>query len=287
MSMDSFELLSLIETETPVEVKKHRFIREGWDNVVVEVNDTLIFRFLRREEVQSQFLKEIDLLPVLKNSLSLSVPQPIYVRSDKSPYFMGYKKIEGVHLRPSHVNNFMENVSTAIGNFLTELHNVEEDELTRIEYYDPSAWKAQYQLLYNRIENKLSERFNRRIWRRIQYVFNTYLSDSENFIFKPVLCHRDLSSEHILHIIGNLTGVIDWGDACFGDPAFDLTGLYSNFGRSFAENICRRVELPPTYLERTEFYVMVIPFYEALYGLDTEKNYRFENGVARIKTVFG
>ena len=285
--MDPSQLLSLIEAETPVSVQRHRFIREGWDNMVVEVNDTLIFRFTRRAEVQNQFLKEIELLPLLKDHLTLSVPQPIYTRTDEAPYFMGYQKIEGVQLRSSHVNNYLENVSSSIGNFLSELHRVKEDKLTRIDYYDPSAWKAQYQLLFNRIEKELSENFNTRIWRRIQYVFNTYLGDRENFIFEPVLCHRDLSGEHILHVIGNLTGVIDWGDACFGDPAFDLTGLYADYGRSFAENICRRVELPASFLDRCEFYVMVIPFYEALYGLETGKKDRLDNGLARIKSVFG
>lgn len=285
--MGSSELLSLIEEKTPVRVKKHRYYVEGWDNMVVEVNDTVIFRFTRREEVQKQFLKEIELLPVLRENLSLKVPLPIYTSTEKTPFFMGYEKIEGVQLRSAHVNNYLENVSSSIGNFLKELQRIKGENLSKIDYLDPSAWKAQYQVLFNMIENELYERFNRRIWRRINYVFKNYLGDPENFIFEPVLCHRDLSGEHILHVIGTPTGVIDWGDACFGDPAFDLTGLYSDFGRSFAENICRRVELPSSYLERCEFYVMIIPFYEALYGLEVENTDRLENGLKRIKSVFG
>lgn len=285
--MDLSNLLALIESETPVRVKKHRFLLEGWDNIVVEVNDTWIFRLTRREEVQAQFLKEIELLPVLNDHLTINVPVPIYTRTDKSPYLMGYTKIDGVQLKSSHVNNYLENVSTSLSTFISELHQVKEDDFNRIDYYDPSSWKAQYQLLFNQIETKISDRFNSRIWRRINYVFKNYLGDPENFIFEPVLCHRDLTGEHILHIIGNISGIIDWGDACFGDPAFDLTGLYSDFGRSFAENISKRVELPASYLERCEFYVMVIPFYEALYGLETGKNDRLENGLKRIKSVFG
>jgi aminoglycoside 2''-phosphotransferase len=285
--MDPADLLALIESETPVKVKKHRFLLEGWDNIVVEVNDTWIFRITRREEVQKHFLKEIELLPVLSDHLSLRVPLPVHVRTSESPYMMGYEKIDGVQLRSSHVNNYLETVSTSLSTFLSELHHIKEHEFNKIDYYDPSSWKVQYQMLFNRIESELSDRFNSRIWRRINYVFKTFLSDPENYLFEPVLCHRDLSGEHILHVIGNITGVIDWGDACFGDPAFDLTGLYSDFGRTFAENICKRVELPASYLERCEFYVMVIPFYESLYGLDTGKPDRLENGLRRIKSVFG
>ena len=285
--MDQSELLALIESETPIRVKKHRFLLEGWDNVVVEVNDTTIFRFTRREEVQKQFLKEIELLPVLRQNLTLKVPLPIHTRTDKAPYFMSYEKLEGVPLKSSHVNNYLENVSSSLGIFLSELHKIKGDQLNRIDYLDPSAWKTQYQMLFNRIESELSDRFNRRIWRRINYVFNSYLRDPANFIFEPVLCHRDLSGEHILHVIGNLTGVIDWGDACFGDPAFDLTGFYADYGRSVAENISSRVELPASYMERCEFYVMVIPFYGAFSGLDTDDNDRLDYGLKRIKSVFG
>jgi aminoglycoside 2''-phosphotransferase len=274
--MDQTELLTLIESETTVRVKKHRFLLNGWDNVVVEVNDTMIFRFTRREEIQKQFLKEIELLPVLRGNLTLKVPLPIHTRTDKNPFFMSYKKLEGVPLKSFHVYNYLENVSTSLGIFLSELHRIKGDKLNRIDYLDPSAWKTQYQVL-----------FNRNIWRRINYVFNSYLRDPENFIFEPVLCHRDFSGEHILQVIGNLIGVIDWGDACYGDPAFDLTGLYADYGRSFAENIIRRIELTVSYMERCEFYVKVIPFYEALSGLDTGNNDRLENGLKRIKSVFG
>lgn len=285
--MDPSEILALIESKTPVRVKKHRFLLEGWDNVVVEVNDTIVFRFTRRDEVQKQFLKEIELLPVLNENLTLKVPLPIHTWTDTSPYFMSYEKIEGVPLKSSHVNNYLETVSSSLGVFLSELHRIKGDQLNRIDYLDPSAWKTQYQIIFHRIESDLSEYFNRRIWRRINYVFNSYLRDHDNFIFEPVLCHRDLTGEHILHVIGTPTGVIDWGDACFGDPAFDLTGLYAEYGRAFAENISRRVELPSSYLERCEFYVMVIPFYEALFGLDTDNEDLLDNGLRRIKSVFG
>ena len=285
--MDPSEILALIESETPIRVQKHRFLLEGWDYVVVEVNDTTVFRFTRRKEVQKQFLKEIELLPVLHENLTLRVPVPIHTRTNASPFFMSYEKIEGVPLKSSHVNNYIENVSSSLGVFLSELHRIKENELHRIDYLDPSAWKTQYQILFHRIESELFDYFNRRIWRRINYVFNSYLRDPGNFIFEPVLCHRDLTGEHILHVIGTPTGIIDWGDACFGDPAFDLTGLYADYGRAFAENISRRVELPTSYLERCEFYVMVIPFYEALYGLDTDNEDRLDRGLRRIKSVFG
>jgi aminoglycoside phosphotransferase (APT) family kinase protein len=37
-----------------------------------------------------------------------------------------------------------------------------------------------------------------------------------------VLLHADVKRQHIMAVDGELTGVIDWGDACAGDPAWDL-----------------------------------------------------------------
>lgn len=37
-----------------------------------------------------------------------------------------------------------------------------------------------------------------------------------------VLLHADLKRDHVLAVDGRLTGIIDWGDASSGDPAWDL-----------------------------------------------------------------
>jgi aminoglycoside phosphotransferase (APT) family kinase protein len=46
----------------------------------------------------------------------------------------------------------------------------------------------------------------------------------------PVLVHGDL---HLRHVLvgpdGTAAGVIDWGDACFADPALDLSLAYAAF----------------------------------------------------------
>ncbi|WP_432935455.1 phosphotransferase family protein [Kribbella sp. CA-253562] len=39
---------------------------------------------------------------------------------------------------------------------------------------------------------------------------------------RPVLLHGDLHPRHIYAAGGVLTGIIDWGDALYGDPLFDL-----------------------------------------------------------------
>jgi aminoglycoside phosphotransferase (APT) family kinase protein len=50
----------------------------------------------------------------------------------------------------------------------------------------------------------------------------------------PVILHGDISPGHVLaDSEGSLTGVIDWGDVAFGDPARDLIFLYEDWGDDF------------------------------------------------------
>ncbi len=46
----------------------------------------------------------------------------------------------------------------------------------------------------------------------------------------PGICHGDLHLRHLLVTeSGSVTGVIDWGDLCLGDPAIDLSIAYLAF----------------------------------------------------------
>jgi aminoglycoside 2''-phosphotransferase len=53
---------------------------------------------------------------------------------------------------------------------------------------------------------------------------------------RRTLIHEDLSADHVLWDGRDLTGVIDWGDACIGDPAYDFGGLVNSYGRKFARD---------------------------------------------------
>lgn len=47
--------------------------------------------------------------------------------------------------------------------------------------------------------------------------------------------HADVSPGHVLvdPVAGRITGIIDWGDACIGDPARDFIFLYEDWGGDF------------------------------------------------------
>ena len=93
--------------------------------------------------------------------------------------------------------------------------------------------------------------------------------------FKPVLLHADLGPEHLLVRDGRLVGVIDWGDARFGDPALDYAWLLNG---PFAD-----WDVDADLRRRARFYHRLAPWYEAHYGLFTDQPAHVERGMAGIR----
>ncbi|WP_405058776.1 aminoglycoside phosphotransferase family protein [Kribbella sp. NBC_01505] len=42
---------------------------------------------------------------------------------------------------------------------------------------------------------------------------------------RPALLHGDVHTRHLYAVDGKLTAILDWGDACYGDPLYDLARL--------------------------------------------------------------
>ncbi len=278
--MELDKLLRLITDETGILVQSHRVIMDGWDNQVIEVNNETIFRFTRRRETLEQHIKELELLPLLNKHLTLQVPNPVYHQTETPPYYMAYRKIPG---KPITRDLDEKNLET-ITQFLTELQSIDHIGLRKIPRYTPEAWKQEYHELYQRITREAYPSLKPSTIAKINRVFNELL-DAET-IFKPTLCHRDLTTDHILESEGKITGIIDWGDSCIGDPAFDLTGLVMGFGEKALKNVSRKLEYPPEYLERAWFYSHVSPFYEYLYGKEVQDEKRIKSGLEKINKTF-
>ena len=72
-----------------------------------------------------------------------------------------------------------------------------------------------------------------RLWRRtdaVDRVLAAALALPDDAAPAPVISHGDLHVRHILvNPAGAVTGIIDWGDICRGDPAIDLAIAFSAF----------------------------------------------------------
>jgi len=120
----------------------------------------------------------------------------------------------------------------------------------------------------------------------INAVFDVPLNTADFFDYIPTLIHRDLTSEHILYSGDQITGVIDWGDACFGDPSFDLAGFIMDYDSKLVQSLFGILEIPEHCIERAQFYAKISAFYDALYMEEIGDEKRLQEKLDQIKREF-
>ncbi len=265
-------------------------LQQGWDSYAVEVNNEYVFRFATHPNVMTQYKKEAWLLPRLAKNLQLRVPDPLFIKLEPPPpLFIGYRFIPGTPLRSADITeSTFKSYSDQLKSFLSSVSSFPiQDAQNEVPILNGDKWRQKYAEFNEEISIHLSTKIEGNILRNINEVFEEFLGE-KNFNFQPKLIHNDLSSDHILHdeTTGLLTGVIDWGDSVFGDPAFDLTGLLGDYGSGFCTSILQGVNGSESMLKRAGFYLRLIPFYKALHGLEVGDKGKLDEGLRLISREF-
>ena len=96
-----------------------------------------------------------------------------------------------------------------------------------------------------------------------------------------------MNEEHILCDLdrGVIIGIIDWDDACIGDPALNFTWLL-DYGSSFIREVLGgyRGNIDRTLLKRATFYSRIGSFTEILFGLDTGDEAHLRQGLTYLRS---
>jgi aminoglycoside 2''-phosphotransferase len=260
----------------------------GWDNIAIEVDGSFYFRFARRRETYASLRKEVRLLPRLSRWLPTPVPRPRWSGTvpgrSRRPY-LGYRKLPGVPLEDAPRRSVVpDRVRSALRRLSTELVRFPLAEAKRasVPGGGPASWVEGYARFYARLRRDVLPRLAARDRRPVQDLFAEFLSPTAPHRFRPVLCHRDLGPGHILWDVerGRVSGVLDWGDATIGDPAFDVL-TFDRWGKGFqiACALDRRDPSDATFLERMEFYRRVIPLHTLLFATEARDPVLFREGV--------
>jgi len=223
----------------------------------VVVDDEWVFRFPRRAAVEEALEVEIALLPTLAAALPADVPSFEYVWRD--PLFVGSRLIRGEPL--------VDEDADGVRAVLDALHALDPTGLPLEE----TDWVDAYRRQCAEFERLVFPVLDGDTRRRAQLLFD----EVETLVdFEPVLLHADLGPGHLLVRDGRLRGVIDWGDACLGDPALDYAWLLNG---PFAD-----WDVDPDLRRRARFYHRLGPWYEAHYGLFTNRPAHVERGLEWI-----
>jgi len=210
----------------------------GEDHAVVMLDDAWVFRFPRTAEAAARAAGERRLLQELSQGSSL--PTPDYRRVSVAGDFAGYPMIPGralsEELFASLARDVRERVLEELGGFLACLHALPTSLVAPPDGPIGEVWSgADYARRYRGRRARLASVLPPDLIVRVDRFFAN-LPEAVDPAPKR-LVHNDLTEDHILLAPDGerLGGVIDFTDACEGDPAFDFTFLWAYGGGAPAQ----------------------------------------------------
>ncbi len=283
-------LLQSIRSAYPdLRIASAEFNGDGQNNDVLVVNGEFIFRFPKYTDALKRLEIETAILAGISGHVSLPVPAPMFVSIEGQAVgeaFMGYRKLPGEPLwretfRTIDDEEMLARLASQLGRFLKELHSIPAASIgCDLPMLDTDAKCAD---LYARIREKLFQymRPDTREW--TERHFETFLNAREKF--DPVLKHGDFGTSNILFDSRQRTicGVIDFGGAGLGDPAYDLAGLLSCYGEAFVRRCWQVYPEVESFMERVRFYQGTFALEEALFGIENGDQAAFESGIERYR----
>ncbi len=278
------EVVALCFPEIPIRVAS--LIPTGWENYVLEVNDELIFRFPRRREGVIQLQMELKLLPIVARVASIRVPEFEWVWQGGRGLrriFIGYRKIHGVHLTSDLVDASKDSPTVLeLSDFLNEIHRLPIARLMKlgVPHFTQAEWTRNLGRLLHEITLEVQPLLNEKAQRRLSSIIDDFRNYRDSVRFEPVFRHCDLNGANILcdPSVKRITGIIDWGDASIGDPAYDFSGLLYEYGTKFLDALLSHYSLEnkSDFKRRIIFYSSLIPFRIILGARNYRRKFRLE-----------
>lgn len=208
-----------------------RLFGSGWTSQVFLVNKKIIFKMPVNSDFAHCIEREACVLESLKGNTSIAIPELLYKGITESGLpIIGETLISGVPLSSAemgHLDNLKQDyIFSQIGVFLREIHSIQVenqflyrfDGLSNLDF-GKKCLKDEIQLMFSKVELKaIKQLFD---------FFEYWNNPNEKLVFS----HGDLHKENLLYNpdTGKLTGVIDFGSACYADSLYDLRYFY-NFG---------------------------------------------------------
>ena len=224
----------LLEQFPELDASSARPIGEGWDNSVWVVEDRWVFRFPRREIAIAGLRREIDVLPQLAPLLPVPIPAPCFVGRPSERFrwpFFGAPLLGGCEPAEACLTDVdRSRLGVGVARFLRALHapqtlaSVDPERALPVDFNRRADMPFRVAMTRERLDavTELAPPATRAAAEQV-------LADAE--VLPPstttVLLHGDLHVRHVLVEHGELSGVIDWGDVCVGDPSVDLLFVWS------------------------------------------------------------
>jgi aminoglycoside phosphotransferase (APT) family kinase protein len=215
---------------------------QGHDNRTFRLGNDMLIRMPTAESYALKVSKEQSLLPKLKPSLSIAIPEPLKMGTPSHEYpfhFSIYKWLNGESMNSLELTDSqLEGLAFDLANFLKEFQCIDTSE--GLEPGLHNYWRGDHIRVYDDQARTQIDQLDAVIdSKKALALWNFAMTTRWNH--PPVWIHGDMASGNILIQDGKLAAVIDFGGTAVGDPACDLViawTLFKNTSRAiFKEHI--------------------------------------------------
>ena len=261
----------------------------GQNNDVLLVNEAFIFRFPKYAEGIEQLATEVAILKGIRDYVTLPIPHITFehlATRTVGQAFVGYRLLVGEPLSRETFSaiqdeRILEGLAHQLAQFLRELHHVpvETAIAPRLPVSDTyQEWSASY----GRIREKCFPLMRLDAQKAVTRHFETFLGNPAHFLAKPVLKHGDFGTTNILVDLPGqvISGILDFGGAGLGDPAYDFAGILSSYGEVFLRRCVTTYPEIEVFWDRITFYQGTFALLEALFGIENQDQEAVESGIA-------
>ncbi|MFF4350210.1 aminoglycoside phosphotransferase family protein [Streptomyces sp. NPDC001530] len=198
-----------------------RPVAGGWDNQLWRLGDELAVRLPRTQRAPGLLRKEHHWLPVLAPRLPLPVPTPLRIGEPSALFPKAWTIAAWIPGEPGDRVSITQGHHAAdiLAGFLRALHLDAPAEApanpmrgvplrTLTHHFD-----KQFQAVASRVSGDVRDVWDEAV-------------SAPGWEGPPVWLHGDLHPANVVVTDGTLSGVIDFGDLCAGDPATDLAAAW-------------------------------------------------------------
>ncbi len=197
-------------------------LANGWDNVIFRLGDELTVRLPRRGMAANLVEHEQAVLPGLAAVLPIPIPAPVRVGRSALGYPWSWSVnpwIPGTVAATTPISD-PTHEAQRLGEFMAALHATAPAHAPANPYRGHFIGTNTEVNVGRAVELEWGDDMLAR-WRD--------LVDVEPWAHAPTWIHGDLHGANMLVDGGVISGVIDFGDVCAGDPATDLSIAWSMF----------------------------------------------------------
>ncbi|MGW4163291.1 aminoglycoside phosphotransferase family protein [Streptomyces sp. NPDC004788] len=203
-----------------------REVAGGWDSRMWRLGGELAVRLPRSERAPSLLRKEYRWLPALAPRLPLPVPTPIRIGEPSARFPQPWTIATWVPGEPADRAPISDDgAADTLAGFLKALHvkapadaPVSRDRGVPLETLSDGFHEglAEVEVAFGGATAEL---------RKVRAIWDEAVA-APDWAGPPVWLHGDLHPANVVVSEGTLSGVIDFGDMCAGDPAVDLAAAW-------------------------------------------------------------